>query len=140
MVLVAGEGPSYEMHNMIEGNYHVRLGFPKIDGNYQLRVVGKPMNILKAIDFIGKLADDNYIRPASGQMKKNPNYQYDREKKFCCAFCHKLIKYGIISHCESKHPEEPAVAEILALDKKSEKRNRLVTVNQILFYFVGLYI
>ena len=132
--LVVGDGPSYDMHGMIEANFHVRLGFPNVGGEYQIRVVGRPMNILKAIDFIGKLADDNYIAPSSGVMKSNPDYSYERDKQFCCPFCYKFYKFGVLQHCETQHASEPQVAAIAALKPGNPERARLVMVNHILFY------
>ena len=145
-LLVVGEEPFFEMHAMIEANYHVRIGFPKVDDRYQLRMVGRPMNILKTIDFIGKLADGNYVQPIDTKIQTAPDYQYTREKLFCCFYCGKMYKFNIISHCQAMHAKEPEVAKIIALKKKDnepadvvkkieKERARLIEVGLILFHF-----
>ena len=131
---VAGDPPGYRTHAAIEANFHVRVGFPKENGKYAIRLVGRPINIVKTMDYIGKLADGNVVvqenRPV---VERNPDYAYDREKLFYCYFCNKGIKFNIFPHCESQHNEEPLVAEIMAMPVKSKERNRAVMVNTFLY-------
>ena len=123
---VAGEPPCFETHASLEAQFDVRVGFPVVDGNRVVKLIGTAGILSKVLVQLGRILEGQVTPVLSPKKKKS---SVDRDKKFYCLYCEKGLKFRISEHCFTQHPNETLVMETLRAPVKSAMRKKLMAVS-----------
>jgi len=118
----------FTMHYVIEESFHVRIGYPFVEGRRKLRIIGPKERVKPTLDFIGSIADGEVTRPPTSPMKPR-QHNVPRNKVFYCWYCRKGLKTKVIDHCMAVHADEALVQKIMGLPAKDPERKFHIQVS-----------